>query len=258
MSTFLFDKIIFGPIKSRRLGSSLGINLLPNDSKLCSFNCIYCECGWNSPAAHKSFHPREEVKSNLRAKLEELKAEGSLPDVITFAGNGEPTMHPEFEGIIDDTINLRNEISPKTKIAVLSNATLIGREPVFNALMKVDQNILKLDSAFEDTVHLINNPQGSYSTPSLVERLKAFEGKVTIQTLFVRGSYNGQTVDNTTPEELAAWMTLLTEIKPMSVMVYTIARDTPAPDLVKVPEKELRAIAKMVKETLNIPVQVSA
>lgn len=258
MATFLFDKIIFGPIKSRRLGSSLGVNLLPNDSKLCSFDCIYCECGWNTPSAGKVFHPREEVKARLKEKLEELGKQNSLPDVITFAGNGEPTMHPDFDGIIDDTIELRNTLSPKTRIAVLSNATLIGREKVFNALKKVDQNILKLDSAFEETVRLLNNPQGEYSTAVLVERLKKFEGNLTIQTLFVRGSYNGQAVDNTTPTELEAWMKLLAEIKPKELMVYTIARDTPAPDLVKVPEKELRAIADTVTQTLGIPVQVSA
>jgi len=258
MPTFLFDEIVFGPIKSRRLGSSLGINLLPIDSKLCNFNCIYCECGWNESVTRKEFHPRQVVKAHLKAKLEELKKFHNLPDVITFAGNGEPTMHPDFDGIIDDAIEIRNNISPKTKIAVLSNATLIGREKVFNALKKVDQNILKLDSAFEATVKLINNPQGEYSTAKLVEVLKAFSGKLTIQTMFLRGSFNGQPVDNTTPAELEAWMTLLAEIKPAELMVYTISRDTPAPDLHKVSEEELNAIAHTVKHQLAIPVQVSA
>jgi wyosine [tRNA(Phe)-imidazoG37] synthetase (radical SAM superfamily) len=258
MATFLFEKIVFGPIKSRRLGSSLGINLLPVDSKLCNFDCIYCECGWNDASAKKAFHPREEVKEALKAKLEELKKFHNLPDVITFAGNGEPTMHPDFEGIIDDTIALRNEHSPKTKIAVLSNATLIGREKVFNALKKVDQNILKLDSAFEETVLLVNKPHGEYSTAKVVERLKEFKGQVTIQTMFLRGTFDGKPVDNTTHQEIEAWLNLLAEIKPKEVMVYTIDRDTPAPDLVKVPAEELHAIAHTVTSRLGIHTQVSA
>lgn len=258
MATFLFDRIVFGPIKSRRLGSSLGINLLPNESKLCNFNCIYCECGWNSKEAKKSFHPRDEVKQHLKEKLDELKKFHNLPDVITFAGNGEPTMHPEFAGIIDDTIELRNAVSPKTKIAVLSNATLISRPNVFEALKKVDQNILKLDSAFEATVNLINNPQGSYSTQKLVDKLKEFEGKLIIQTMFLKGTYNGLVVDNTTEVEVSAWLELLLQIKPNELMIYTIARDTPAKDLEKVEVDELNAIAARAKQLLGIPVQVSA
>lgn len=258
MATFLFDRIVFGPIKSRRLGSSLGINLLPNESKLCNFNCIYCECGWNSKEAKKNFHPRDEVKQHLKEKLDELKKFHNLPDVITFAGNGEPTMHPEFAGIIDDTIELRNAVSPKTKIAVLSNATLISRPNVFEALKKVDQNILKLDSAFEATVNLINNPQGSYSTQKLVDKLKEFEGRLIIQTMFLKGTYNGLVVDNTTEVEVSAWLELLLQIKPNELMIYTIARDTPAKDLEKVEVDELNAIAARAKQLLGIPVQVSA
>lgn len=258
MATILFDKIVFGPIKSRRLGSSLGINLLPVDAKLCNFNCIYCECGWNESGIKKAFHPRQEVRESLKEKLVELKKFHNLPDVITFAGNGEPTMHPEFEGIIDDTIALRDTLSPKTKIAVLSNATLIGRQSVFNALRKVDQNILKLDSAFEDTVQLINKPQGSYSTAEVVKNLQAFEGDLTIQTLFVRGTYEGKPVDNATDQEVEAWLALLEQIRPREVMIYTIDRETPAPDLQKVPFEELDTIAKLVVDRLGIPVQVSA
>lgn len=258
MATFLFEKIVFGPIKSRRLGSSLGVNLLPVESKLCNFNCIYCECGWNDSSLKKSFHPRNEVRESLKFKLEELRKFHNLPDVITFAGNGEPTMHPEFEEIIDDTIVLRNEYSPKTKIAVLSNATLIGRDKVFNALKKVDQNILKLDSAFESTVLQINKPHGTYSTQKLVDRLKEFKGEVTIQTMFLRGIFEGQTVDNTTPVELEAWLNLLAEIRPKEVMIYTIDRDTPAPDLIKIPVDELQRIAHKVTNRLGIHTQVSA
>lgn len=258
MATFLFEHIVFGPIKSRRLGSSLGINLLPTESKLCNFDCIYCECGWNMSGGKKTFHSRDDVRESLRHRLGELKKFHDLPDVITFAGNGEPTMHPEFDGIIDDTIALRNELSPKTKIAVLSNATLIGHDKVFNALKKVEQNILKLDSAFESTVLLINRPNGTYSTQKVVERLMEFKGSVTIQTMFVRGTFEGQKVDNTVKEEIDAWLNLLAQIKPKEVMIYTIDRDTPAPDLEKVPAEELHAIAKVVNSQLGIHTQVSA
>lgn len=245
--TALFSDIIFGPIKSRRLGLSLGVNLLPLDSKLCSFDCIYCECGWAEGGLTPRFNPRERVRELLGEKLREMTSAGTPPDVITFAGNGEPTMHPHFEEIIDDTIALRDEICPTAKISVLSNATMIGRESVRRALLRVDNNILKLDSAFDQTVRLIDNPQGNYSVARTVEMMKLFEGKMIVQTMFLRGSYDGQVVDNTTEREVAAWLELIREIAPERVMVYTIDRDTPAPDLEKVSVEELRQIAERVQ-----------
>ena len=170
----LFTDIIYGPIRSRRLGISLGVNLLPLHSKLCNFDCIYCECGWNDDnrAEKNRFNSREDIREALRSTLSKMSAEGQLPDVITFAGNGEPTIHPEFEEIIDDTIALRNEFAPKAKVSVLSNATQLHREGVRNALHKVDNAILKLDSAFTETAKLINKPQGDYSVERIVEQLK--------------------------------------------------------------------------------------
>lgn len=254
--TALFSDIIFGPIKSRRLGLSLGVNLLPLDSKLCSFDCIYCECGWAEGGHAPRFNPRERVRELLGEKLREMTSAGTPPDVITFAGNGEPTMHPQFEEIIDDTIALRDEICPTAKISVLSNATMIGRESVRRALLRVDNNILKLDSAFDQTVRLIDNPQGNYSVARTVELMKLFEGKMIVQTMFLCGSYNGQVVDNTTEREVAAWLELIREIAPERVMVYTIDRDTPAPDLEKVSVEELRQIAERV-EALGIECSVA-
>ena len=154
----LFDKVIFGPIRSRRLGLSLGVNLLPPTSKVCNFNCIYCECGWNTHDRKPPLNSREEVAEALRAKLCEMAAEGECPDVITFAGNGEPTIHPDFEAIIDDTLALRDELSPSARVSVLSNATMLHRQSVCRALAKVDNNILKLDSAFDATARLMNGP----------------------------------------------------------------------------------------------------
>lgn len=256
MSTALFDKVIFGPIRSRRLGLSLGVNLLPLDGKLCSFDCIYCECGWARKNSKLRYNPREEVRHGLRLKLGEMADEGTLPDVITFAGNGEPTMHPDFGAIIDDTLALRDEFCPDTKISVLSNATMIDRPAVFDALLKVDNNILKLDSAFDETVRLIDRPKGDYSVARVVEGMKRFEGRLIVQTMFLRGTFEGQTVDNTTPQETEAWLRLIAEIAPRQAMIYTIDRDTPAPDLHKVPVEELQKIAARV-EALGIPCSVA-
>jgi len=258
MSTFLFDQIIFGPVKSRRLGISLGVNLMPTDSKICSFNCIYCECGWNpKKREHKSKLPaRELVKQKMEEKLREMVENNELPDVITFAGNGEPTLHPEFEGIIDDTIELRNKWAPKARIAVLSNSSMLHKPSVVRALLKVEDNILKLDSAFEETVRLIDCPVGRFNLAEVVANLKAFNGKLIIQTLFVQGNFNGQAIDNATEREVSAWLKLIQEIKPQQVMIYTIDRDTPASGLEKVGLEKLQQIASGI-EKLGIKVQVS-
>lgn len=258
MPTFLFDKIIFGPVKSRRLGVSLGINLLPTNVKVCSFDCIYCECGRN-PKKHETkavLPPRMEVKQKLKEKLEEMLAENMLPDVITFAGNGEPTLHPEFAGIINDTIELRDLLSPKARIAVLSNATMIHKKTVFQALQKIEDNIQKLDSAYEETIQLLDCPNKNFNLSKTIDQLTAFHGKVIIQTLFVRGTYKEQTVDNTTEKEIYEWIELLKKIKPSQVMIYTIARDTPVDTLEKISVSELNAIADKVKSA-GLDVQVS-
>jgi len=259
MPTFLFDEIIFGPVKSRRLGVSLGINLLPVKRKICNFNCIYCECGWTKDIekAVTKLPGREEVYNALDKKLSEMKVKGQSPDVITYAGNGEPTLHPEFPGIIDDSITLRNNHFPKTKIAVLSNSTTINNPLIKAALLKVDMNILKLDSAIDATVKIHNQPRGDYNVEKVIEDLTAFNGKVIIQTLFLRGLFNDIVIDNTTPAEISAWIAAIKRIKPSEVMIYTISRDTPdGGKLNKVPEKELKEIAVLV-EKLGIKTKVS-
>jgi wyosine [tRNA(Phe)-imidazoG37] synthetase (radical SAM superfamily) len=259
MAVFLFDKIVFGPVRSRRLGISLGINLLPVDSKLCNFNCIYCECGWTPDKRQQkpNWHPREKVAVELEKMLQEMQSKGDDLDVITYAGNGEPTMHPDFEDIINDSIVLRDNYFPNVRIAVLSNATLIHQPSVFNALNKVDDNILKLDSVFEATIKLLNDPLGHFKPEKIIENLKRFQGRLIIQTMFVKGKYNGQPVDNTTEEEVSAWIGALHSIKPRQVMIYTIARDTPSPDLIKVSALELERIRqRLIKEGFDV--QVSA
>ena len=257
MATALFDHVIFGPVHSRRLGLSLGVNLLPLTSKLCSFNCIYCECGWNPLHPQRPrFNSREEVATALQAKLQEMAATGTLPDVITFAGNGEPTLHPDFEAIIEDTRTLRDQWCPSAKISVLSNATMIGRDSVYRALLRVDNNILKLDSAFDRTARLIDQPRGAYSVAETVAQMQKFNGQLILQTLFLRGEYNGQIVDNTTEEEVSAWVELVQRIAPRSVMIYSIDRETPAPHLEKISVPELQRIAVRV-EAWGIPCSVS-
>ncbi len=247
MATFLFDKIIFGPVKSRRLGVSLGINLLPNDSKYCTYDCVYCECGWTYKNHKARLHPRDEVYKALDLMLQQMKAENNPPDNITFAGNGEPTVHPDFAGIINDTILLRDKHFPKAKISVLSNATQVHKDSVMQALIKVDQNILKLDTANDNLLRIINRPTGKLDTRTIVERLKKFEGNLSIQTMFIRGEFKGESFDNTTAEEVDKWLDLILEIKPKNVMIYPIERDTPTSGLVKISKKELEIIADKVR-----------
>ena len=245
----LFRDIIYGPIKSRRLGISLGVNLLPLESKLCNFDCIYCECGWNrdNRSEKPRFNAREDVREALRVALSNMQIDGQLPDVITFAGNGEPTMHPDFESIIEDTIALRDEFAPEAKVSVLSNATQLHREGVVRALHRVDNAILKLDSAIDATAHLINSPQGNYSVERVVEQLKKFGNDFVLQTMFLRGEYNGVTIDNTLEREIMAWAAVVEHLRPRSVMVYSIDRATPCQTLEKVSREELDKIADKVR-----------
>lgn len=255
--TALYNDIIFGPVRSRRLGLSLGVNLLPTHSKLCSFDCIYCECGWNSDhPGQRRFNAREDVRQLLAETLHRMVEAGTPPDVITFAGNGEPTLHPEFEAVIDDTLALRDEICPSAKVSVLSNATQLHRADVCRALRRVDNNILKLDSAFDATVRRMNNPQGNYTVEKVVEQLCSFEGELIVQTMFLRGTIDGQLIDNTTEEEVAAWLKLIERIRPRKVMVYSLDRDTPCQTLIKVEREELKKIAERV-EALGIPCPVA-
>lgn len=257
MPTILFNDIVYGPVHSRRLGVSLGVNLLPPDGKLCSFDCIYCECGLN--AAHhpqKLLPPREAVREALEHKLAEMAEKGAAPDVISFAGNGEPTMHPAFAGIIDDTIALRDRYFPQAKVSVFTNATMLGHEDVFRALCKADNNILKLDSALDSRIRRINAPNApSFSFASLKEQLLRFKGDLIIQTMFLKGIAKGVEADNTSEPEIEAWLEALKEIKPRLVMIYTIDRDTAIPGLMKAPGALLDEIAGRARaEGFNVQV----
>lgn len=252
----LFDSIVYGPIRSRRLGVSLGMNLMPTTAKLCTFDCVYCECGWNQPVSHPIIPTREQVREALASRLVALSPNSI--DVITFSGNGEPTLHPEFLGIIEDTCALRDQYCPKAKISVLSNSTQLGRQDVVEALRLCDNRILKLDSAIDATMRLIDKPVNTNLTvEQIAQWLALFDGDFTLQTCFLRGEYCGQTIDNTTSEELKAWYSMIERLHPQQVMIYVIDRATPLQTLSKVPAAEMEAIAAPLREK-GIDVIVSA
>ncbi|MBP3755775.1 MAG: radical SAM protein [Prevotella sp.] len=247
MSTIIYPSPIFGPVHSRRLGVSLGINLLPGDGKACTFDCVYCECGFNADHRPKQKLPtREQVALALEAKLKDMQQNGPTPDVLTFAGNGEPTSHPHFPEIIDDTLRLRDHYFPQAKVSVLSNATFTGRKAVHDALMRVDNNIQKLDTVDAAYINKVDRPAGQYDVRQIIEHLKAFNGRVVIQTMFLKGLSEGSDVDNTGEAYVGPWLEAVKYIQPREVMIYTIDRETPDHDLLKATHEELDAIRDRV------------
>ena len=259
MSTVIYPSPIYGPVHSRRLGIALGINLLPADGKSCTFDCIYCECGYNcNHRPHKRMPTREEVAKGLEQKLMEMRAEGTLPDVLTFAGNGEPTSNPHFAEIIDDTIHLRDTYCPKAKISVLSNSTFAHHPKIHNALLKIENNILKLDTVNARYIDIVDRPQQkSFNVNDIIKHLKSFKGQVIIQTIFMNGTTDaGIDICNTGDEYVQPWLNALTEIKPKAVMIYTIDRETPDRHLRKASKEELDRICNQVR-SLGIPCTAS-
>lgn len=259
MQTVLFHETIFGPIHSRRLGSSLGVNLSPVDGKVCTFDCLYCEAGFNAQGPGRAGLPsREQVSYLLEEKLRDMRAAGEPLDVITFSGNGEPTMHPDFEGIIDDTLRLRDSYFPEVKVSVLSNSTRIDRDDVCRALGRVDNNILKLDSALDSTIMALDRPVNpAFNANYVITRLSRFGSQCIIQTMITRGEYQGVKVDNTTPQEIEALIAAYRRINPGKIMIYSIDRTTPAKNLEKIDAAELGTIAAQIHEATGIEVQVN-
>lgn len=257
MAGFLFHETIFGPVKSRRFGISLGINLLPNDFKICSFDCVYCECGWTKDVVPKEYHYVDSkiVREQLEAVLIDFSENKKPIDNITFAGNGEPTLHPEFEQIVSDTIELRNKYFPNTKVTVLSNSTTLNDDRILNSLLKIDNKIMKIDAGSNEMVSLINRSLNNITLEEIVLNLQKFHGNLTIQTLFLRGNVDGKIIDNTTDFEVNLWLDHLKKIKPNSVMIYPIDRATPALNLEKISFEELNVIAEKVRN-LGIKAEV--
>lgn len=259
MQTVLFHETIFGPINSRRLGTSLGVNLSPVDGKVCSFDCIYCEAGYNAQGAGKSgLPPVEKVLGDLERKLSSMKADGRNLDVITFSGNGEPTLHPDFEKIIDGTIALRDKYFPEVKISVLSNSTMLHRPGVVSALRKVDNNILKLDSVNVETFNALDRPAPGVESPDkIIERLRDFDGQCIVQTMITAGEHDGKAIDNSTDAELEGLIKAYETIRPREIMLYTIDRPTPEKTLRHISRERLDQMAAVITSRTGIPVQVS-
>ena len=256
-ATSLHPGPVYGPVHSRRLGVSLGVNLMPTTGKICTFDCLYCEDGFNAERrTHDKCVSAEEYEAALEAKLREMSEGGVLPDVITFSGNGEPTAAPCFPEAVRATVRLRDAYAPGCKIAVLSNATLADRPEVRDALMLVDDNILKLDTVDADYIRLLDRPCGPYDVGHQIETLASYQGHVIVQTIFLRGSYEGTSCDNTGEKYVGPWLEALARIAPQAATIYTIARPTPAVGLEKAPAEVLDAIAERVR-ALGIPCQVS-
>jgi len=248
MATVIYPSPIFGPVHSRRLGISLGINLMPPDGKICTFDCIYCECGFNAGHRPAQKRPtREEVAAGLEVRLKEMADKGMVPDVLTFAGNGEPTAHPQFAGIIDDTLRLRDRYCPGARVSVLSNSTKAHLKDVHDALMRVDNNILKLDTVDPAYINKVDRPVGSnYDVRGIIEVMRSFNGNVVIQTMFLKGTVGGVSVDNTGDEYVKPWLEAIEYIRPREVMIYTIDRETPERGLEKAAKDVLDGIRDRV------------
>lgn len=245
----LFEEIVFGPIHSRRLGVSLGVNVLPTEKKYCSFNCVYCECGWNviDTNVQVPLNKREDIRKALGKKLSENQNElNKTINSITFSGNGEPTIHPEILGIVNDVMELRDRYCPQAKISILSNSTNLVREDVFEALRKIDNPILKLDAGTEKMYETINEPVNS-NFEQIKQKLISFGNKAVIQTLLLRGEHNGKIIDNTSEEEFSAWLDTIKKIRPRMVMLYSIDRITPEKKLEKLLIPELESYAQRVR-----------
>ena len=250
----LREQTVFGPIKSRRLGNSLGINLLPENGKLCNFDCIYCECGWNADGRDDNVIPSaEKVRSDLEKKLRRCVSEGTAIDSITFSGDGEPTLNPEFARIIDDTLALRNIHYPSAKVSVLSNATNLRKEGVFDALCKVDNPIMKIDAPTNVLAARINRPYAAYDVESVVKDLMRFDGNFVLQTMFLKS----EDFDSSSPECLEAWMAIVRELHPREIMVYTIDRPTPMCGLQKFSELQMIGFVKPLMEE-GFKIQIKA
>ena len=254
----LFGEIAYGPIHSRRLGTSLGVELMPLEHKLCTFNCVYCECGWNEKVSHPKLPTSEEVKAALEKKLAALSSQHSALDVITFSGNGEPTLHPDFPGIIEDTCALRDRYYPHAKVSVLSNSTQLGRADVMQALRLCDNRILKLDAGTDTMMRRIDMPVNEQLTVAqIMEWLAPFDGDFTLQTCFLRGAHAGEPIDNTSPEELEAWYKAVEQLRPKQIMIYVIDRKTPEEQLEKISREEMERIAAPLREK-GFDVSISA
>lgn len=237
----LQDELVYGPVRSRRLGWSLGVNVFPPGRKICNFNCAYCQYGWTreseSAVAPEDWPAPTSIADAVRLALRKIKRAGRHLDRITLAGNGEPTLHPRFSEIVERLRIVRDEECHDARLAVLSNAGTLDRPAVLDALRRVDEAYLKLDTADAGTFKRLNGaPTG---LPRILEALRTLP-HVTIQSLFTRDAT--RRVDNTTPEEVERWIAALKAIAPEAVHVYSVDRDPAWAALEKISKEEMQAI----------------
>lgn len=256
METHLFGSIIFGPVRSRRLGLSLGINLLPANKKICTFDCVYCECGWTDKTSADGLPKAAEVISELEKKLKEMQAAGELPDAITYAGNGEPTMHPEFDFIMQESVRLRSQYAPAAKITVLTNSTQLHKQKVADAVALADKGLLKLDSTNPKQFELINRAAKGIELSDVMHFIELFKGEKIIQTMMLRGESEGEKIDNTTEESLLALAAFVSKINAIEWMLYPIDRPTPEKQLEKMSREEMDRIGEFVRKHTSVPVTI--
>ena len=249
MSTFLWDSIAFGPIHSRRLGNSLGVNILPTDVKICSFNCLYCECGWTleKSLTAREFYSVDTVLQAVENKLKTSRESNTPVDSITFSGNGEPTLHPQFDQIINGLIPLRDKYFPKAVISCLSNATQLMRPEVCAALKRIENPLMKIDAGTQEMLELINEPIVPVSLAEVVSQLQTFQGNLVIQSMFLSGEKDGQFFDNSEEPNLSHWLEMVQSVHPKKVMIYSLDRETPAQKLHKFDKEKLETIAEKVR-----------
>lgn len=252
----LFTSLVFGPIISRRFGHSLGINLLPADQKVCNFNCVYCECGFSEVKTKKIVYPSlEDVKQGLNEFLEQIKVKPVHVDAITFAGNGEPMLNPHFSEIVDYVVEFRNQHFPNVQLVLLSNGYLIKKKGMFEATLKFDKRVIKLDAGSNIKFQLIDQPFKDITLNEHTDLLCRYKGNLIVQTMFVGGTYNGISVDNTTSEEIENWLERLNKIRPEAVMLYSLDRVAPTNTLIQISKEKMLEIAALV-EKLGIKTDV--
>lgn len=252
----LQPSIVYGPVRSRRLGLSLGINILPSGYKLCSFNCLYCQYGWTpKPTLNPTYQIKDlpqpkEVSDALEKSLRQIIRQRMKLDSITFSGNGEPTLHPDLAETVEKAKTLRDRYVPQAKLTILSNSSTVGRKEVREALEMLDLKVMKLDAGSESLVHQLNAPAVPFYLAEIVDGLKRLKG-VILQSLFVQGR-----VTNADSDSVELWLQKVNEIQPRLVQVYSLDRAPAERRLWKVNRATLEWIASQVRWRAALPVEV--
>ena len=256
MATFLFDKHVFGPVKSRRLGNSLGINLLSTHYKVCDFDCIYCECGWtHHKPDSKKFIEKQKFIQLLETKLSQLERDKIPVDYITYAGNGEPTLHPYFLEIAKKVSELRDQYFPKCSIALLSNGSTLSKEKIKASFAYIEDVILKIDAGHQQLFQLINRPNEHLQLDDICNNMVNLQGNFIAQSMFLKGNADGVEFDNSDQKVVAKWKEKIQMLRPKYVQIYSISRDTPLESIQPISKERLQNIAEQL-ENMGIHAEV--